>query len=78
MVQHEQINQKIQSLPAPLLRLVDLFVDFLVLRYRKSEQMVTELDAETLTFLAAKSGAFDWLNNPTEEDIYSDTDGEPV
>jgi hypothetical protein len=78
MVQHEQINQKIQSLPAPLLRLVELFVDFLMLRYRKPEQMVTELDAEALTLLAAEGGAFEWLNNSAEEDIYSDADGEPV
>ena len=78
MVQHEQISQKIQSLPAPMLRLVDLFVDFLMLRYCKPENRLAELDAETLTLLATKGGAFDWLTNPAEEDIYSDADGEPV
>lgn len=76
MIYQEQLAKKIQTLPDPLARLVDLFVDFLLLRYRQGE--VNELNTQLLTQIAAKGGAFDWLKDPAEDGIYSDADGEPV
>jgi hypothetical protein len=77
MIYQEQLAKKIQALPDPLARLVDLFVDFLLLRYRQSA-VDDDLNIELLMQIAAKGGAFDWLNEPTEDGIYSDADGEPV
>lgn len=37
-----------------------------------------ELRPEVMTEIALKGGAFDWLFDPAEDGIYSDTDGEPV
>lgn len=76
MIYQEQLAKKIQALPDPLARLVDLFVDFLLLRYRQGD--VEDLNPELLTQIAAKGGAFDWLKDSAEDGIYSDADGEPV
>ena len=77
MIYQEQLAKKIQALPDPLARLVDLFVDFLLLRYRQIA-VTDDLPVELLTQVAAKGGAFAWLNDPAEDGLYSDDDGEPV
>jgi hypothetical protein len=70
--------KKIQALPEPLARLVDLFVEFLLARYRQRAKFDDELDADLLTQIVINGHAFDWLNDPAEEGIYSDADGEPI
>jgi len=77
MLYQERVAQKVQALPTPLARLVDLFIDFLLLRYRQSA-VDNDLNTAVLTRIAATGGAFDWLDNSAEEGIYSDADGEPV
>ena len=37
-----------------------------------------DLDAESMTRIAANGQAFDWLAAPAEDGIYSDNDGEPL
>jgi hypothetical protein len=69
------VVEKIQTLPEPLLREVEDFVDFLLARYQPEED--DEYSAMLLPRLAAEGGAFAWLHDPAE-DIYSDADGEPV
>lgn len=68
------VVEKIQTLPEPLLREVEDFVDFLLSRYQPETD---EYPALLLARLAADGGAFAWLNDPAE-DIYTDADGEPV
>lgn len=76
MIYQEQVARKVQSLPDPLARVVDLFVDFLLLRYRQSA--TDDVPSAFITQLAAAGGAFDWLDDPREDGIYTDADGEPV
>ena len=72
------IAEKIQILPESLLREVEDFVDFLLARYTTTKQSVdSDLSPALMTRLAATGGAFEWLNDPSE-DIYSDEDGEIV
>jgi len=59
MIYQEQLAKKIQALPDPQACMVDLFVNFLLLRYRQGR--VDDLNPELLTQIAAKGGAFDWL-----------------
>ena len=47
------------------------------LRYRQTA-VTDDLPVELLTQVAAKGGAFAWLNDPAEDGLYSDDDGEPV
>jgi hypothetical protein len=78
MMHHIPVTKKIQTLPEPLLREVEDFVDFLLARYVSETPLNgDEYPAKDLTHLAAAGGSFDWLNDPAE-DIYSDEDGEPV
>lgn len=78
MPQYVPVVKKIQSLPEPLLREVDDFVDFLLARYDLSTTSVDEeLSATTMSYLSATGGSFNWLNE-SAEDIYSDDDGEAV
>ena len=72
-MQDTNIVEKIQTLPKPLLREVEDFVDFLLMRYLPEE----EYPAELMTRISATGGSFDWLDNPAE-DIYSDEDGVAV
>lgn len=73
-MQPTPVVKKIQSLPEPLLREVEDFVDFLLSRYQLEDD---EYPAILLSRLATNGGAFEWLNDPAE-DIYSDADGEAV
>lgn len=78
MTQHMEIVEKIQTLPEPLLREVEDFVDFLLIRYSpETLPPVDEYPATLMTRLSAMGRGFDWLHNPTE-DIYSDEDGVAV
>lgn len=78
MLYQEQLAQKIQTLPPLLLPMVDLFVDFLLTQYSTKHIEKNDMNAAELTKIAALGGAFDWLNDPLEEGIYSDEDGEPA
>jgi hypothetical protein len=72
-MQDTDIVEKIQTLPKPLLREVEDFVDFLLMRYVSEE----EYPANLMTRISAAGGSFDWLDDPAE-DIYSDEDGVAV
>jgi len=78
MLYQEQLAQKIQTLPPPLLPMVDLFVDFLLTQYSVKHVEENNLNTVEMTKIAVLGGAFDWLNGPLEEGIYSDEDGEPA
>lgn len=78
MLYQERLTEKIQTLPPSLLPMVDVFVDFLLTRYRGEQATEDDLDTAELAKLAMMGGAFDWLNDPAEDGIYSDKDGEPV
>lgn len=78
MVTYEQVVQKIYKLPKPLLQLVLDFVDFLLVRYTKADNQIDDLNAHTMTEISRAGGAFDWLEDPAEEDIYSDEDAIPA
>ena len=77
MVLCERIVGKLQTLPEPLLREVDDFIDFLIVRHVQLVQM-DDLTPEVMTRLAVSGGAFNWLFDPAEVDLYFDEDGEPV
>ena len=77
MIYQEHVAKKVQSLPDPLAKMVDLFVDFLLTRYRSSTVEI-DLNTEFLTQISANGGAFDWLADPAEDGLYSDADGEPI
>ena len=78
MMQYIPVVEKIKTLPAPLLRQVDDFVDFLLARYALATPSAgDDLPATLMSHLSAAGGGFEWLNDPTE-DIYSDDDGEAV
>jgi hypothetical protein len=78
MMQQMPVIEKIQTLPKPLLREVEDFVDFLLTRYSIEKTAAKEeYPAHLMTRINAAGGAFDWLNDPAE-DIYSDDDGEAV
>ena len=73
-MQSAYMVEKIQTLPEPLLREVDDFVDFLLARYVPETRPINdEYPAKLLTRLSS----FDWLDDPAE-DGYSDADGEAV
>lgn len=75
-MQQLDVVEKIQTLPPPLLREVEDFVDFLLVRYAGETGLnQDDYPAKHLTRLAMSGGSFDWLNNPAE-DIYTDDDGE--
>lgn len=75
-MQQTNVVEKIRTLPPSLLREVEDFVDFLLVRYvRENALRQDEYPAALTTRLAAAGGAFDWLND-SAEDIYSDDDGE--
>ena len=77
-MQYTYVVEKIQTLPEPLLREVDDFVDFLLARYDLTSQpFQDEYPGSLLTRLSAAGGSFDWLDDPAE-DVYSDADGEAV
>jgi hypothetical protein len=76
-MQATQVVEKIQSLPEPLLREVEDFVDFLLARYQPYAMPADDYPAALMTRLAEAGGAYEWLNDPAE-DIYSDADGEAV
>ncbi len=78
MLYQERLTEKIQTLPPSLLPMVDVFVDFLLTRYRVEQATEDDLNAAELAKIAMMGGAFDWLNDPAEDGIYSDEDGEPV
>lgn len=78
MVYQERLAQKIQTLPPSLLPMVDVFVEFLLTRYSGKQLENDDLDATELAKMAMVGGAYDWLNDPAEDGIYSDEDGEPV
>ncbi len=77
-MQYVYVLEKIQTLPEPLLREVDDFIDFLLARYVPERRPIAEeYPAALLTRLSAAGRSFDWLNDPAE-DIYSDVDGEEI
>ena len=76
-MQHTQVVEKIRTLPEPLLREVEDFVDFLLARYQPENTQPEDLPAMAMAQLAQEGGAFDWLDDPAE-DIYSDSDGEAI
>ena len=77
-MQYTYVVEKIQTLPEPLLREVDDFVDFLLARYSpESHPARDEYSGALLARLSARAGSFDWLDDPAE-DVYSDADGEAV
>jgi hypothetical protein len=78
MVTYEQVVQRIYKLPKPLLQLVLDFIDFLLVCYAKTSNQTDDLNAHTMTEIAISGSAFDWLQDPAEEGIYSDEDGVPV
>lgn len=78
MLYQERLTEKIQTLPPSLLPMVDVFVDFLLTRYRVEQATKDDSDATEMAKIAMAGGAFDWLNDPAEDGIYSDEDGEPV
>ncbi len=78
MLLHKQVTEKVQTLPEPLLREVEDFIDFLLVRYHQTPIEQNDLAPETMTQLAVAGGAFDWLSDPAEDNIYTDEDGEPV
>lgn len=78
MITYESLTPKLQSLPSPLLCEVELFVDYLLMRVRQNPQIAQKNDEWMLNPLIMAGGAFDWLNDPVENDIYSDADGESV
>ncbi len=79
MLMREQAVAKIQNLPEPLLQEVIDFMDFIISRYGAYAYPVADdLSPVVMTRMVAEGRAFDWLNNPEEDGIYSDTDGEPV
>ncbi|MCE7989325.1 MAG: toxin-antitoxin system, antitoxin component, Xre family protein [Caldilinea sp. CFX5] len=78
MLYQERLTEKIQTLPPSLLPMVDVFVDFLLTRYQAEQATEDDLNAAELAKIAMAGGAFDWLNDPAEDGIYSDEDGEPV
>lgn len=77
MLYQDQVAKKVQSLPDPLAKMVDLFVDFLLARYRVQNKE-DDLDPEFLMQVAAIGGSFEWLDDPAEDGLYNDTDGEPL
>lgn len=77
MIYQEQVAKKVQSLPDPLAKMVDLFIDFLLTRYRPST-IEDDLSTEFLTQISASGGSFDWLDDPAEDGLYTDADGEPI
>lgn len=75
---HREVVKKIETLPESLLREVEDFVDFLLLRYSpEGKSPEDEYPAGLLSRLNEAGGSFDWLNDPAE-DIYSDEDGVAV
>ncbi|VAW31449.1 hypothetical protein MNBD_CHLOROFLEXI01-2095 [hydrothermal vent metagenome] len=77
-MRYAPVVEKIQTLPEPLLREVDDFVDFLLARYMPTTQSIeNDLPATLMSRFAAAGGGFEWLND-LAEDIYNDDDGEPV
>ena len=75
-MQSTYVVEKIQTLPEPLLREVDDFVDFLLARYVPEIRPIDdEYPATLLTRLPAVGSSFDWLDDPAQ-DVYSDVDGE--
>lgn len=76
-MQSTEVVEKIQTLPEPLLRQVEDFVDFLLARYQPNALSTDDYSATLMTRLAAEGGALAWLEDPAE-DIYSDADGEPL
>ncbi len=78
MLLHQQATKKVQTLPEPLLREVEDFIDFLLARYHQILTEQDDLAPELMTRLAVTGGTFDWLLDPGEEGVYTDDDGEPV
>lgn len=78
MLTREQAVAKIQTLPEPLLREVIDFMDFIMSRYEGYMYRADDLSPALVTRMVAEGRAFDWLNNPEEDGIYSEDDGEPV
>lgn len=78
MLTREQAVAKIQALPEPLLREVIDFMDFILSRYEGYVYRINDLSSATMTRIVAEGRAFEWLNNPEEDGIYSADDGEPV
>jgi len=77
-MQPNPVTKKIQTLPEPLQREVEDFVDFLLARYRQQATAADdEISGKLLTQLAEAGGSYEWLDDAAE-DIYSDADGEPV
>lgn len=79
---YEKTTESLQVLPEPLLWDVYDFVTFLVARYEQTGEIHArsreDLAAKTMTQIAATGGAFDWLLDPKEDNLYTDADGEPV
>lgn len=78
MLLQQQVTEKVQALPEPLLREVGDFIDFLLARYRQVPIEQDDLASQIMTQMAAAGGAFDWLLDSAEDDIYTDEDGEAV
>lgn len=79
MLMREQAVAKIQKLPEPLLQEVIDFMDFIISRYGAyTYPTADDLSPTVMTHIIAEGQAFAWLNNPEEDGIYSDADGEPV
>lgn len=77
-MRHEKVSTKIQALPPSLLREVEDFIDFLLVHYQGTVETQDVLNPQSMTQMAAAGGAFDWLFDPVEENIYTDADGQPV
>ncbi|MBP8001625.1 MAG: DUF2281 domain-containing protein [Chloroflexi bacterium] len=79
MLIREEAVAKIQKIPEPLLQEVIDFMDFVISRYGTYVYPVADdLSPVVMTRMVTEGRAFDWLNNPEEDGIYSDADGEPV
>ncbi|MEI2608280.1 MAG: hypothetical protein V9G20_06570 [Candidatus Promineifilaceae bacterium] len=79
MLIREEVVAKIQKIPEPLLQEVIDFMDFVISRYETYVYPVADdLSPVVMTRMVTEGRAFDWLNNPEEDGIYSDADGEPV
>ena len=78
----QETTDKLQELPEPLLQEVYDFVTFLWTRYQQTGQSYPgrqeDLSPEEMTQISASGGAFDWLFDPAEDDLYTDDDGEAV
>jgi hypothetical protein len=76
MITIREITKKLEHLPSDKLLVVLEFIDFIEQKEKKSLQVNEMSDIEVI-IAAEKTGAFDYLND-SSNDIYSLDDGEPL